>query len=126
MTDTKPLQALIVEDELLVLMDLEDRLSTMGYLVVGKATTLDRGRMLARELDIDVALLDVNLSGANSAAIADELCSRGVPFVFVTGYTKSGIPERFRNCVSITKPYETASLHQALQNVLGAKQPLQH
>lgn len=123
MAKGKPSQALIVEDEPLVLMDLEDRLTAMGYLVVGKAATLDRGRMLARELDIDVALLDVNLAGTNSAAIADELCSRGVPFVFVTGYTKSGIPERYRNCVSVAKPYETESLRQALQFALREKQP---
>ncbi|MCK9992155.1 MAG: hypothetical protein Dbin4_00675 [Alphaproteobacteria bacterium] len=124
MTKGQPSQALIVEDELLLLMDLEDRLTAMGYLVVGKATTLDRGCQLARELDIDFAVLDVNLSGANSAAIADELSSRGVPFVFVTGYTKSGIPERYRTCMSVAKPYETASLSLALQVALKAKPPL--
>ena len=124
MTKGKPSQALIVEDEPLVLMDLEDRLTAMGYRVVGKATNLDRGCALARDLDIDFAVLDVNLAGANSAAIADELCSRGVPFIFVTGYTKSGIAERYRNCVSVAKPYETTALQQALQHVLGTKQPL--
>lgn len=124
MTKGQPSQVLIVEDEPLVLMDLEDRLTAMGYRVVGKATNLDRGCVLARDLDIDFAVLDVNLAGANSAAIADELCSRGVPFIFVTGYTKSGIAERYRNCVSVAKPYETTALQQALQHVLGAKQPL--
>lgn len=116
-------RALIVEDELLVLMDLEDKLADMGYLVVGKAANLERGRVLARELDLDVAVIDVNLSGANSAAIADELNARGVPFVFATGYTKSGIPERYRERVSIAKPYETASLRRALELVLSAKPP---
>ncbi len=123
MTEQQRPRALIVEDELLLLMDLEYTLIDLGYHIAGKASNLSRGQALARELTIDVAILDVNLSGLNSGAIADELSARGVPFVFASGYTESSIPERFRACTRIAKPYETATLQRALQQVLGAKAP---
>lgn len=123
MTAQQKPRALIVEDELLLLMDLEYTLTDLGYQIAGKASNLSRGQALARELEIDVAILDVNLSGLNSAAIADELSARGVPFIFASGYTESSIAERFRGCTRIAKPYETATLRRALQAVLGAKAP---
>ena len=123
MTAQQKPRALIVEDELLLLMDLEYTLTDLGYQIAGKATNLGRGQALARDLDLDVAVLDVNLSGLNSAAIADELSARGVPFLFASGYTESSIPERYRACIRIAKPYETATLQRALQQVLGSKAP---
>lgn len=118
----KARRALIVEDEPLVLMDLEAQMLDLGYVIAGKASSLERGCMLASQLDleIDVAVLDVNLGGANSAPIADALQARGVPFLFASGYTETGIPERFRAVVRIAKPYATASLRRALQQ-LGEK-----
>ena len=116
-------RALIVEDELLLLLDLEYTLMDLGYHIAGKASNLSRGQALARELEIDVAVLDVNLAGLNSSPIADELSARGVPFVFASGYTESSIPERFRACARIAKPYETATLQRALQQVLGPNAP---
>ena len=121
MVDEQRPRALIVEDELLVLMDLEDTLRDMGFEVVGKASDLRRGLALAKEQQIDVAILDLNLAGSSSETIADELEARGVPFLFASGYTEAAIPERHRTRPRIAKPYETTALRRALQQVLGAK-----
>ncbi len=123
MTDRTRPRALIVEDEPLVLLDLEDTLTDLGYSVVDKARDLVTGLILARDLELDVAVLDVNLAGLSSAKIADLLNERGVPFLLVSGYTEAGIPERHRNSVRIAKPYEAATLRRALGNLLGAKAP---
>lgn len=117
-------RALIVEDEPLVLMDLEHTLVDLGYLVVGKASDLSRGLEMAKEQEIDVAVLDVNLSGSNSSPIADELHRRGIPFVFASGYTAAGIPERHRESPRVDKPYENTALSRALKQVLGPKAPV--
>ena len=114
-------RALIVEDELLVLMDLEDTLRDMGFEIAGKASDLRRGLALAKEQQIDVAILDLNLAGSSSETIADELEARGVPFLFASGYTEAAIPERYRSRPRVAKPYETTSLRRVLQQVLGAK-----
>ena len=114
-------RALIVEDELLVLLDLEDTLTDLGYVVVAKAPDIEQGLVLAREVELDVAVLDLNLAGTSSAPIADVLSERGVPFVLASGYTEMGIPERHRGCLRIAKPYETATLGRLLRSALGVK-----
>jgi CheY-like chemotaxis protein len=123
MTDQRRPRALIVEDEPLVLLDLEETLTQLGYLVVDKARDLVKGLILARELDIDVAILDVNLAGLSSGKIADLLQERGVPFLLISGYTEAGIPERHRNSLRIAKPYESVTLRRALHSLLGEKAP---
>ena len=124
MIDRERPRALIVEDEPLVLLDLEDTLTQLGYDVVDKARDLVQGLILARESAIDVAVLDVNLAGLSSAKIADLLQERGVPFLLISGYTEAGIPERHRNRLRLAKPYESATLRRALRGLLGAKAPV--
>ncbi len=116
-------RALIVEDEPLVLLDLEDTLTDLGYQVVDKARDLVNGLILAGKLELDVAVLDVNLAGLSSGKIADLLQERGVPFLLISGYTEAGIPERHRDSLRIAKPYESATLRRALSNLLGEKAP---
>lgn len=117
-------RVLIVEDEPLVLMDLEAQLIDLGCDVAGKAYDQQTGLACARQLDVDLALLDVNLGGADSSKIADALAIRGIPFMFVSGYSEQGIPDQYRGCVRLTKPYTPHSLGIALRRVLAAgKQP---
>jgi CheY-like chemotaxis protein len=123
MNDPRRPRALIVEDEPLVLLDLEETLEQLGYLVAGKARDLVNGLILARELDLEVAVLDVNLAGLNSAKIADLLQERSIPFLLISGYTEAGIPERHRNSLRLAKPYESVTLRKALNRLLGEKAP---
>jgi hypothetical protein len=44
------------------------------------------------------------------------LAARGIPFVFSTGYGKSGLPERYRDRPVLPKPF----LPQDLERVLAA------
>ena len=122
MEEKRP-RVLIVEDEPLVAVDLESTLTDLGYRVVSKALNLVDGLILAEELDLDAAVLDINLAGLTSSRIADVLDRRGVPFLLVTGYTGAGIPVRLRNSLRIGKPFEESELRHALQDLLGAKAP---
>ncbi|MBC8036519.1 MAG: response regulator [Rhizobiales bacterium] len=114
-------RVLIVEDEPLVLLELEDTLTELGYRVVDSARDLVTGLILAAELDFDVAVLDVNLAGLSSAKIADLLRENGVPFLLITGYTAAGIPERLRSALRVPKPCESSTLSRALGDLLGDK-----
>ena len=121
MRDKTQPRVLIVEDEPLILVDLELALSDLGYRVVAKAQDLVDGLILAEKSDVDIAVLDVNLAGLSSSKIADVLLERGVPFLFVTGYTSRGIAPHLRKTLRVAKPFETATLGQALEDLLGTK-----
>lgn len=77
-------------------MDLEDLLTKMGYQVVGPASHITDAIELAREGEIDFAVLDINLAGAQSFPVADILRQRNIPFVFSTGYGAEGLVDSYR------------------------------
>ncbi|RXT50593.1 response regulator [Bradyrhizobium betae] len=109
----------IVEDEMMIAMMVEDFLADLGWDVVGVAGTLDQAFAMARDTVVDAALLDVNLNGRNTFAVAEILAARDIPFVFATGYGAQGIADRFRGAPTLTKPYQLNELDGALQQALG-------
>jgi CheY-like chemotaxis protein len=105
---------LIVEDETMIAMMIEDFLTELGWDVVALVGSLDRALAMARDADIDAAVLDVNLNGQDSFAAADVLWERNIPFVFATGYGSDGITDRFPNVPVLTKPFHRDDLDRAL------------
>ena len=83
--DTKAHRILIVEDEALIAMQLESSLIGLGHNVEAIATRMDKAVLLARTIDIDFAILDVNVAGIQSFPVADILRRRGISFMFATG-----------------------------------------
>jgi DNA-binding response OmpR family regulator len=110
------LRVLIVEDEPVVAMCLEDLLVALGCAIVGPATRLAEGLILAGQEDLGAAILDINLAGERSTPIAEALQRRGVPFAFASG---DGVaPEGFETLPLIEKPYREADIETALQALL--------
>lgn len=105
----------IVEDEAILLCDLEDFVQGLGYGLAGSATNLkDAMQQLDNGPLPDIALLDLNLNGTPSDAIADFFVKAGVPVIFISGYGRRGLPERFNRFEVIQKPYDEARLASAL------------
>ncbi|WEX07683.1 PAS domain S-box protein [Chelativorans sp. AA-79] len=98
-------RVLVVEDESLIAMDIASTLSEAGCIVVGPAATPEKAHQLIAEGGYDAALLDANLSGEQVGDLAAELTRRGVPFSFLTGYERDGLPEAFRHAPMIGKPF---------------------
>lgn len=113
------LRVLIVEDEMLVAMNIEDMLLELGHEVAGIASRLAPALSLASEGNFDVALLDVNLAGEPSFPVASVLRSRGIPFLFATGYGIRGVAEEFRTEVVLQKPFRESELAVAVEEVAG-------
>lgn len=107
-------KVLLVEDEALVGMMIMDMISRTGLSVVGPVSTLDEAVQRAREEDIDVAILDINIDGKPNYAAADVLIERGIPFVFSTGYEASVIDPRYANVAVLQKPVDEQMLKAAL------------
>ncbi len=97
---------LVVEDSVLVILELEGLCEDLGWELIGPATRLAEGVALARTGTFDAALLDVNLNGEMSWAIADVLVARGIPFGFGTAYGPSNIlPNHLEGTQIFAKPY---------------------
>jgi CheY-like chemotaxis protein len=112
-------RVLVVEDEAMVSILIEDMLGELGCEVVGPAMRVEHALQLAETGAIDAAVLDINLGGTRSDAVAEILERRRVPILFVTGYGHTGRPGR--NDRVLQKPYRQAELTEALQALLGAK-----
>jgi len=118
--DLSGLRVLLVEDEDLIAMMEEEFLSDLGCTVMGTAARLDEALAMARSLEIDAAVLDVNLAGTMSYPVAEVLLARGVPFIFATGYGIAGLPESLRNAPVLSKPFRTDQLGAALRLARGS------
>ena len=101
---------LIVEDEYFIAADLARVLEAEGAMILGPFCDLALALASARDNHIDAALLDVNLNGERCYPVAELLEDRAVPFLFVTGYDRTALPERFRSAPSLIKPFGTEAV----------------
>jgi DNA-binding response OmpR family regulator len=110
-------RVLIVEDDVLIAMHLEDLLTALGHAVVGQARRIDTAMALARESDIDFAVLDINVAGVKSFPVADILRERGIPLAFATGYGAEGLMDGYRDFPMLGKPYAQEDLERIIAQV---------
>jgi CheY-like chemotaxis protein len=110
-------RVLVVEDEPMIRLLLDDMLSDLGYTMAAEAGRLDEALSVASRGQFDVAILDVNLNGQPITPVVDILVSRGVPFVFVSGYARRGIPEGLGRIPLLQKPFQVEGLARALAAV---------
>ncbi|MEO6568720.1 MAG: response regulator [Opitutaceae bacterium] len=116
----KTLGVLIVEDEGLVALDLEERLTKLGYEVVG---TVDNGAdalRFAHTVKVDLVLMDIHILGEidgieTAAALRKDT---NIPIVFLTSHAdeatlqRAGLTEPFGY---VLKPFDERELRATLQ-----------
>lgn len=112
-------RVLLVDDESMVLMLVEDMLIELGAAVVETAMALDEAARMAATAPLDVAVLDVNLSGQTSYPVAELLKARRIPFLFATGYGSAGHEKAWRETPTVAKPFAVQDLARALRLVLA-------
>jgi len=109
----------VVEDEAIIALAIQDMLEQLGCMAVGPALTLQAGKQLAAVEEIDAAVLDINLSGDSSHAVAQTLRDRVIPFCFSTGYGSADVPRDFVDVPVLKKPYTCESLAAVLAQLLS-------
>lgn len=96
---------LIVEDEYWIASDLARAFRQENAIVLGPVANVAGGMSLIDGGHVDAAVLDVNLMGPRSYALADRLSSDAVPHIFVTGYDEWSLPEAYRATPRLSKPF---------------------
>jgi CheY-like chemotaxis protein len=112
------LSVLVVEDEAIISFMLEDIVAGLGATDIRHAASL-ADALAEIELRLPaVAVLDVNLGGERVYPAAERLLAAGVPFVFTTGYGKSGLDLAWQDCIVVQKPFNTDQMAAALTKLL--------
>ena len=110
----------VAEDEYLLAVMLEDDLRDNGFVVVGPFTRLEEACAAAATETFDIALLDINMNGKLAYAVAETLMERGIPFIFLTGYGRTALPEHLQSARCVPKPYEPSFLISEVKRLTAA------
>ena len=121
MSPLADLRILVVEDEVFIAWEIEERLQRLGCEVVGPVGQLEHALELARTTALDGALLDVNIKGGVVYPVAEELLSRKVPVVLSTGYAPNTLPPVFRDLPCLRKPFGAGQLEAVAQGVFTGR-----
>lgn len=114
---------LIVEDEIIVQMDIRQRLVAMEYDVVGGAATGENAIRMTGELLPDLVLMDIKLKGEMDGIQAAEVIRKnyGLPVIFLTAFADESTLKRARETEAygyVLKPFEERELSVNIEMAL--------
>ena len=119
-------RVMVVDDEAIICTQLEERLGSMGYEVVGTAFSGEEAIEMAGQRKPEVVLMDIvmpgKLDGIDASAIIRE--EMDIPVVFLTGYTDAKYVERAKMVEPfgyIVKPYQEREISATLEVTLYKK-----
>jgi DNA-binding response OmpR family regulator len=110
----------LVEDEVLIRMLVADMVQDLGHRVAAEAGTIEEGLHLARSVDFDLAILDINLGKLTADPIAHVVDQRGLPIIFASAYDLNGLPPGFAGRTLLQKPFQISHLSAAIAGAIGS------
>jgi light-regulated signal transduction histidine kinase (bacteriophytochrome) len=121
--DNRPLagfNVLIVEDNLIVALEAEDLLRSLGAASLVAVSTIAAAERVCATTSIDFALLDINLGFENSLGFAASLRASKTPFLFASGYGEQRKAGDSRLAeLTVSKPYDREALQTAIALTLA-------
>jgi CheY-like chemotaxis protein len=116
---------LVVEDEPLIAMTMKETLTELDFEVSGPVGSVEEALREIAKGPINAAILDINLGGGSVYPVADALAARDIPFVFVTGYARQAVEQRFSDVPVLSKPVDRERLLASLSRPpLGQARPM--
>jgi PAS domain S-box-containing protein len=115
-----PCRIVVVEDEAIVAMDIEERLTAMGYEPAGRAAGGEQALELVEQRHPDLVLMDIRLQGdMDGIAAAEEIRRRfHLPVIFLTAYSENDTLDRVKLTEPfgyILKPFDDRELKSAIE-----------
>ncbi len=114
---------LVVEDEVIVAMDIQSRLRSLGYMVADHVGTGEEAVRKAGETRPDLVLMDIRLAGEMDGIQAAEKIHAefDIPVVYLTAYADEETIQRAKVTEPfgyILKPLQERELHAAIELAL--------
>jgi DNA-binding response OmpR family regulator len=102
---------IVVEDNFTIASSLKFLLETTSFDVVGMASNVPSALDLVATVPFDLALLDIDLHGERASPVADAICQRGRPVIFLSGYGETEVlPPHLRHLPRLEKPVDPSEL----------------
>lgn len=125
----KRIRILIADDESLILMDLREMLTNLGYLVVGEANDGRSAVNMARELRPDLIIMDIKMPDMDGIEAAEVLTAEKIaPVLLLTAYSQQDLIERAKEAGVVgylVKPFRESNLAPAIEITLSRFQEFQ-
>jgi len=123
------IRVVIAEDEAIIRLDLKETLEEEGYNVVGETGRGDKAVELVRELQPDLAILDIKMPGMDGLEAArlitkDRIC--GV--LVLTAFSQREVIEEARDAGALAylvKPFQKSDLIPAIEVAIGRFREMQ-
>jgi len=117
---------LVVDDEAIITMQLEERLTAMGYSVAGMAASGEDAVEKSRCLLPDLVLMDIVMPGKMNGIEAAKIITTelDIPVVFVTSYADDTIIQKAKSVRPygyIVKPFNELEIKAAIEVALFRK-----
>jgi DNA-binding response OmpR family regulator len=115
-----PKSMMIVEDEALVSLMIEVFAAELGWQIAGTAYSEATALELVERIRPAVAVIDINLGSTTGFSVAAECHLRGVPVLFVTGFTAENVPKECGDDPVLPKPFSSEEFDRALSRCVAA------
>jgi response regulator NasT len=116
-------RVVIAEDEAIIRLDLKETLEEEGYEIVGETGRGDEAVRLVRELEPDLAILDIKMPGLDGLSAARQIADDRLAAVLVlTAFSQRDLIEEARDAGALAylvKPFQRSELVPAIEISLG-------
>ena len=118
-----PTRVVIAEDEAIIRLDLKETLEEEGYEVIGETGRGDEAVALVRDLQPDIAILDIKMPGIDGLTAARQITAEQLCAVLVlTAFSQRDLIEEARDAGALAylvKPFQRSDLVPAIELAVG-------
>jgi len=115
-------RVVIADDESIIRLDLKEILEGDGYLVVGEAARGDDALAMIRELEPDLALLDIKMPGLDGIEVARQIKGGPTVVVLLTAFSQRALIESARDAgvvAYLVKPFRSSEILPKLAAIVN-------
>jgi two-component system, response regulator PdtaR len=118
-----PTRVVIAEDEAIIRLDLKETLEEEGYDVVGETGRGDEAIELVRQLEPDVAILDIKMPGLDGLSATREITGQQLAAVLIlTAFSQRDLIDQAVDAGAmayLVKPFQRSELIPAIELAIG-------
>lgn len=116
-------RVVIAEDEAIIRLDLKETLQEEGYEIVGETGRGDEAVDMVKNLEPDLAILDIKMPGLDGLSAAREITAeRRAAVLILTAFSQRELIEQARDAGALAylvKPFQRSELVPAVEVALG-------